>query len=180
MKVFTVKSFLKLKQKNIPGSIILILLAITIINLSVKISCFAADKDNLGYGVNVGIIDSGVNKISENILDGFNLLENNTDTTDNKGHGTKIARIILDVAPNAKIIPLKCTELNQINDNSAIITAIYKAVDEYNCHVINISIGMPDSRELKEAVGYATMKGAIIVSAVGNDGELKYKANKVY
>ena len=180
MAIFTVKSFLKLKNKHILRNIIFILLGITIINSFAKISCFAADKDNLGYGVNVGIIDSGVNKISENILDGFNLLESNTDTTDNKGHGTKIASIILEVAPNAKITPLKCTELNQINDNSAIIAAIYKAVDEFNCHVINISIGMLDSKELKEAVDYATNKGAIIVSAVGNDGELKYKANKVY
>jgi len=102
------------------------------------------------------------------------------DTTDNKGHGTLIAGIISEIALNAKIIPLKCTELNQITDNSAIIAAIYKAVDDFKCDVINISIGMPDSEELKAAVDYATRKGAIIIAAAGNDGELVYKRNKVY
>jgi len=133
-----------------------------------------------GYGVRVGIIDSGVNKTNENVLTGFNYLHNNTDTTDNKGHGTAISDIILEIAPNVKIIPLKCTELNQITDNSAVIAAIYKAVDDFKCDVINISIGMPHSGELKAAVDYAANKGAIIVSAVGNDGELNYKQSKVY
>ncbi|HHW31116.1 MAG TPA: S8 family serine peptidase [Clostridiaceae bacterium] len=181
-----------MKKIDIMRKFILLLLCTTIIFssasifLSAKTICFAAtssiaaNEDNLGYGVIVGIIDSGVNKISENVLEGYNFLEDNMDTTDNKGHGTKIAGIILEVAPNAKIIPLKCTELNQINDNSAIIKAIYKAVDDFNCRVINISIGMPDSKELKDAIDYATYKSAIIISAVGNDGELNYKANKVY
>lgn len=137
-------------------------------------------EKSFGYGVRVGIIDSGVNAINGNVLEGLNFLEKSTDTTDKKGHGTTIASIISVIAPNAKIIPLKCTELNQINDNSAIITAIYKAVDDFDCDVINVSIGMPDSEELKAAIDYAVNKGAIIVSAVGNDGELSYKASKVY
>ena len=170
----------------------LVLIYITSICLLANTVCFAgfiasaastnfvAEENGFGYGVCVGIIDSGINKINDNILEGFNFLESNTDTTDNKGHGTAIASIISDIAPNAKIIPLKCTELNQINDNSTIITAFYKAVDDFDCDVINISIGMPDSEELKAAIDYAANKGAIIVSAVGNDGELVYKSNKVY
>ena len=107
-------------------------------------------------------------------------MEDNTDVTDNKGHGTKIAQIISDIVPGAELIALKCTEHNQNNDNSAIIKAIYKAVDEYHCDVLNISIGMPDTEELKKAVDYAVGRGCIIVSAVGNDGEISYKKGKVY
>lgn len=140
---------------------------------------FCAD-DQSDCDVCVGIIDSGVNKISENVLDGFNYLENNKDVTDKKGHGTMIARMIIEIAPEAKIIPLKCTELNQITDNSSIITAIYKAVDDFACDVINISMGMPDSAELQKAVNYAVEHGAIVVAAVGNDGELSYKKGKIY
>lgn len=161
------------------GVIIMLLVTAMLLMLFIPSTCFASIPD-LGYGVRVGIIDSGVNKISENVLVGFNYLENSEDTTDNKGHGTIIAGIILEIAPNAKIIPLKCTERNKITDNSSIIAAIYKAVDDFECDVINVSIGMPDSEELKAAVNYAVKSGAIIVSAVGNDGELSYKKGKIY
>lgn len=133
-----------------------------------------------GYSVRVGIIDSGIDKEKVSIVGGYNFLEETEDVTDNKGHGTKIAEIILSQVPKAELIALKCTEKDVNNDNSAIINAIYKAVDEFNCDVLNISIGMPGTDELKKAVDYATSKGCIIVSAVGNDGEISYKKGKIY
>ncbi|MGN0179675.1 MAG: S8 family peptidase [Monoglobaceae bacterium] len=143
------------------------------------IPCYAYDIE-YGCSVRVGIIDSGVNADKVAITQGYNFLENNTDITDNKGHGTKIAQTISDIVPKAELIALKCTEYNQNNDNNAIIKAIYKAVDDYKCDVLNISIGMPDTEELKKAVDYAAGRGCIIVSAVGNDGEISYKKGKVY
>ncbi len=143
------------------------------------LTCFASEAE-FGYSVRVGIIDSGVNTDKIPIKDGYNFLENNNDVTDNKGHGTKIAEIILSYAPKAELIVLKCTEHNQVNDNSSIINAIYKAVDDFDCDVLNISIGMPDSEKLKKAVDYAEAKGCIIISAVGNDGEISYKKSKIY
>ena len=139
----------------------------------------AADL-NYGCSVRVGIIDSGINVSQVPVTDGYNFLENNNDVTDNKGHGTKIAEIVFGLVPKAEIIALKCTEKDINTDNSAIIQAIYKAVDEFKCDILNISIGMPDSEELAKAVDYATQKGVIIVSAVGNDGEISYKKEKVY
>ena len=156
-----------------------IFLLFTALFMVFAIPCYAYDFD-YGYSVCVGIVDSGVNGDEVRITQGYNLLEDNTDVTDNKGHGTKIAQIISDIVPKAELIALKCTEYNQNNDNSAIIKAIYKAVDDYKCDVLNISIGMPDTEELKNAIDYATQKGCIIVSAVGNDGEISYKKGKVY
>lgn len=141
---------------------------------------FAESQKSYVYGVRVGIIDSGVNKINDYIIEGYNFLDNNTNTTDNKGHGTAIAGIVSEIVPNALIIPLKCTEKSKTTDNAGIITAIYQAIDKYDCDVINISIGMPNSEKLRAAVEYAVKNGAIVVSAVGNDGELSYKKDKIY
>lgn len=57
--------------------------------VSFAIPCYAY---NIEYGcsVRVGIIDSGVNTDEVAITQGYNFLEDNTDITDNKGHGTKI------------------------------------------------------------------------------------------
>ena len=156
-----------------------IFLAVIILLIAVTTPCYAYDID-YGYSVRVGIIDSGVNTDKVPITEGYNFLKDNEDVTDNKGHGTKIAEIIFGIVPKAEIIALKGTEHNQNNDNSSIIKAIYKAVDDYKCDVLNISIGMPDTDELKNAVDYATQKGCIIVSAVGNDGEISYKKSKMY
>ena len=156
-----------------------IFLAGIILLITFTAPCYAYDID-YGYSVRVGIIDSGVNTDKVPITEGYNFLEDNEDVTDNKGHGTKIAEIIFGIVPKAEIIALKCTEYNQNNDNSAIIKAIYKAVDDYKCDVLNISIGMPNTEELKNAIDYAEYKGCIIVSAVGNDGEISYKKGKMY
>lgn len=156
-----------------------IFLLFIILVVAFTIPCYAYDIE-YGCSVRVGIIDSGVNADRVAITHGYNFLEDNTDITDNKGHGTKIAQIISDIVPKAELIALKCTEYNQNNDNNAIIKAIYKAVDDYKCDVLNISIGMPDTEELKKAVDYAVGRGCIIVSAVGNDGEISYKKGKIY
>ena len=85
--------------------------------ITVTTPCYAYDID-YGYSVRVGIVDSGINKDRIKITQGYNFLEDNTDVTDNKGHGTQIAQIISDFAPKAELIALKCTEYNQNNDNS--------------------------------------------------------------
>lgn len=139
-----------------------------------------ANGFDYGHSVRVGVIDSGVDIEKIPIASGYNFLENNQDVTDNKGHGTKIAEIILKHVPKAELVALKCTEKDVNNDNSAIIKAIYEGVDKFGCDVLNISIGMPDSEELKKAIDYACSKGVIIVSAVGNDGEISYKKGKIY
>lgn len=155
------------------------IITVLILLLTNAAPCFAHNIE-YGYSVRVGIIDSGADIEKIHVAGGYNILEDSDNIADNKGHGTKVAQIVLSVAPKAEIIALKCTEQNLNSDNTAIIKAIYKAVDDYGCDVLNISIGMPDSQELKNAVDYAASKGCIIVSAVGNDGEISYKKGKIY
>ena len=80
--------------------------------------------------------------------------------------------------PKVRLVPLKCFD-DKTTNVSVICKAIYGAVDDFGCDVINMSFGlMEDSIALKEAIDYAAGKGVIIVAAVGNDGteELCYPA----
>lgn len=140
-----------------------------------------------GEGIRVGVIDSGVaehNDIVKNLVEGYNVLNDTTDTSDTLGHGTFVSGIIAaeannsvglaGVAYNAEIVPIKCFENNE-TDSSWLIKAVYTAVDKADCRVLNISAGVTDDiPELKEAIMYAINKGVIVVAASGNHDDKNY------
>lgn len=146
----------------------------------------AWDRGLTGKGIRIGLIDSGLNADHEDlrgvdIIQGYNVIENNTDTSDHYGHGTAIAGIIAANSHNAlgisgicdgvTIVPIKCFDSSFTNVKN-VISGIYRAVDEYHCDVINLSLGIStDDPALRQAVDYAASKKVIIVSAVGNSGE---------
>ena len=138
----------------------------------------------LGQGVRVGVVDSGVNPHPDfggRLVAGHNYIEDAPDpddTADNLGHGTRVAGLIaasgedghIGPAPGAQIVPLKVTNEKTVKI-SAICRAIYDAVDEYDCDVLNLSLGVTEQYEsLQEAVDYCEQAGVVVVSAAGNDG----------
>lgn len=144
---------------------------------------YAWDLATYGNGINVGIIDSGCNQhidIANNLAGGHNYMLDTDDYSDNIGHGTHVAGIIAaenngfgitGIAPKATIYALKCFDANYQTNVSMLAKAIYSAVDDYNCRVINMSLGLKTNRQtLYDAIKYAYDKGVIIVAAVGNDG----------
>ncbi|MBQ3427782.1 MAG: S8 family serine peptidase [Clostridia bacterium] len=145
---------------------------------------FAWELATYGNGVNVAIIDSGCNTHTDiigNLAGGHNYILNTDDYSDNIGHGTHVAGIIaaehnnfgiMGVAPKVQIYALKCFDSNYQTTVSMLAKAIKSAVDDYNCRVINMSLGLKSDREtLHEAIQYAAAKGAIIIASVGNDGD---------
>ncbi len=143
----------------------------------------AWDLEIYGDGVNIAVIDSGCyehSDISDNLLDGYNYLDDNYDLTDSIGHGTHVSGIIaaemnsygvVGLANNAKIIPLKCFENEEDTVVTDVIKAIYAAVDVYDCRIINMSWGVSAySRILNDAIDYADRNGVIMIAAAGNDG----------
>ena len=141
------------------------------------------DIHSTGQNVKIAVIDSGVashDDLSGNVLTGYNYLDNSTDTKDAFGHGTFVSGIIASLddgkgivgaSPDAKIVPLKCFDQKTTNV-SVICRAIYGAVDDYGCKVINMSFGLAeDSEFLRKAIDYAAQKGVIMVAAVGNYGK---------
>ena len=138
-----------------------------------------------GRGVRVAIIDSGVSTQTNDIdadrlLAGKNLVEEGQPTEDTRGHGTFIAGIIgatkdngvgiAGIAPGVTIVPIKTTD-DGTTHFDLIAQAIYDAVDEFGCDVINLSFGAKiQSKDIHDAIKYATQNGAIVIASTGNDG----------
>ena len=138
-----------------------------------------------GRGVRVAVIDGGVytntgDFDADRLLPGKNMISEGGSTEDSNGHGTFIAGIIgaakdngvgiAGVAPGVTIVPIKTTNGSD-TQNGVSAQAIYAAVDEFQCDVINYSSGAKQlSSGIREAVSYAVSKGVIIVCSTGNDG----------
>ena len=87
------------------------------------------------------------------------------------GHGTAVAGLILQVAPAAKIMPLRVLEPDGVGDTDDIVRAIEWAVLK-GADIINISIGsvQPDPA-VRSMLWYAVNKGVFITASAGNDGK---------
>lgn len=147
-----------------------------------------------GNDIRVAVIDSGAYAhpdLANNLLAGHNYIDDNSDTSDDIGHGTYVSGIIAaeangeyidGVANRAKIVPLKCFASGKSTQISMLSDAVYDAVDVYHADVINMSLGMKESvttRTFQLSIQYAIQKGCIVVAAVGNYGNdnIYYPAN---
>lgn len=138
--------------------------------------------------VRVAFIDSGVSTKhldASRVAAGENLIFPARDTDDRVGHGTATAGILLGsaelgipaLAAEAVVVPLVCYDtypsgVAARGDAALLADAIRRAVDNYGCRIVNISMGIAaDDPDLAAAVAYAEEKGVLLVSAVGNDYE---------
>ncbi len=137
-------------------------------------------------GVIIALLDTGVSTTaikSDNLLTGYNYVLNSFDTEDKVNHGTAVASVILGcetarvtgLATEAYVVPLVVVtkqEGKMVSSTSEVLAeAIRDSVDVYEADIINVSLGIQsDDAVLREAVEYASEKGALVVSAVGNSG----------
>ena len=137
-----------------------------------------------GQGVTVAVIDSGVSTGGEdtpvNMLSGFDFHNNDSDPSDDNGHGTHVAGTIAQasfnaygvrgVAPQANILPVKVLGGNGSGSFSSVAAGIIYAADQ-GADVINLSLGAHyNSATMNDAVQYAHNLGSVVVAATGNDG----------
>lgn len=130
----------------------------------------------------VAVLDTGVKldhpEFSGRIVTGFDFVNNDTDPTDDHGHGTNVAGIALasgnngigyaGVNWNSKIMPLKVLDNNNNGFYSAWADAIYFAVNN-GAKVINLSAGgNSPSALLENAVNYAYANNVWVVVSTGN------------
>lgn len=143
---------------------------------------FAYKLNCTGSEIRVGVIDSGVaahEDLKDSLTDGYNYITNSSNTTDTYGHGTFVSGIIAaensktgyeGIAPDVKIVPVKCFD-GKTTNISVVCKGIYGAVDDLDCDIINMSIGIKtQSAALDEAIAHAEKMDTIMIAAVGNYG----------
>ncbi len=165
----------------------LLLVTVIIIASSTIAAVWPKPIDPTELNARVAIIDSGLDPenllstrmVAEKsfILDEYGYNANETSTTDSRPlgnqHGTVVAQIIAQNAPNVAIVNAKVVNSRNFATVSAITAAIYWAVEEAECNIINLSLGgAPTNLDiLEEAVSWAFDQGVSIIAAAGNDNE---------
>ncbi len=153
----------------------------------------AIDAWNYSTGskkIKVGIIDSGIadhDDLRDNVIEGWNFVDDNNDTSDQYGHGTNIAGIIgatgatengvIGINWNIEMVPLKVISTNYKYVESkrpeystnAIVKAINWSINN-DVDILNMSLGLysnEDDHPFRTAMN--NYKGLMICSA-GNNG----------
>lgn len=141
-----------------------------------------------GSGVTVAVLDTGVAAhplLIHNLrADGYNYVDGNTATdeaatgTDSNangvpdelfGHGTFVAGIVVLVAPECQIIPVKVLDSDGMGTAFSVAAGIYHAID-HNARIINLSLSAPrNSPLIQSAVAAANAAGVVVIGAVGNN-----------
>ena len=84
------------------------------------------------------------------------------------GHGTFVASLILSVAPNARILPIRALNSDAVGTASTVARAIAYAVAQH-ADVINVSAGLQNQLlMIDQAIANAKASGVYVVAAAGN------------
>ncbi len=155
-------------------------------NNSWQVSYIGADvahaSGNLGTGVKVAILDTGMDYTHEDLDDnyrgGYDFVFGDNDPFDDSynSHGTHVAGIIaaekngmgvVGVAPEAELYAVKVLDGGGFGTEAWIIAGIEWAVSN-GVDVINMSLSGPDRQGMWEACERAHSAGILLVAAGGN------------
>jgi thermitase len=152
-----------------------------------KIKLLEASKlaPKAGEGVKIAVIDSGIDlnhPAFQGVLVGQSDMWDWVDadptpqdvsgsgSNHGYGHGTAVAGIILQIAPKAKIMPLRVLDASGEGDTANVIAAIDYAV-AHGAKVINLSLGTDYDKSLDNTIKSATKAGVFVIAASGNTGD---------
>lgn len=143
-----------------------------------------------GAGVIVAVIDTGVQldhpALAANLLpNGYDFLDGDSDPSDLPdgldddedgqvdealGHGSHVAGIVLLVAPEVAILPIRALNADGVGEIYGVAMAIEYAVAN-GADVINLSLGTDLQTDLlRDVVRAAAGQGVLVVAAAGNTG----------
>src|SRR3989338_8722935 len=152
-----------------------------------------------GLGVNVAIIDTGIDRdhadLIDNLKGGVNFVSKSpvkpadpNKWDDDNGHGTHVAGIVAAVdneigvigtAPEAYLWAVKVLDRNGSGYVSDVIDGITWAMNN-GMKVVNMSLGTAsDIQAMHDAVDAAYSAGVVIVAAAGNSGDGDGSTNEV-
>lgn len=142
-----------------------------------------------GAGAVVAIVDTGVSRhaaLRAALVPGVDLVDGDTDPSETAngldddgdgvidegvGHGTHVAGVVHQVAPAARIMPVRVLD----DDGSGSMWTTAEGIlwaARSGARVVNASLGTHGSAELlKDVVDVVTRSGTLVVGAAGNDGK---------
>jgi len=144
-----------------------------------------------GAGVTVAILDSGVDgthpDLAGKLVPGWNLVDNNSNTSDVYGHGTMVAGVVsaasnnglgvTSIAWDASLMPVRVALTSGSAYISTIANGIIYAAD-HGAQIANASFAtLTGSPTIQSAANYMRSKGGLVVVAAGNYGVLDSTLN---
>ncbi len=134
--------------------------------------------EEMGNIVSVGLLSTGVDEsvpeLKGRLLTGANFAVDEPDVTDRNGVGTYTAALIVDIAPNARVLPIKV--LNKTGQGP--ISQVVKGIDfgvEKGANILLIPGGRATESDpgLREAVARARQRGILLIAPAGNSRSSK-------
>jgi len=129
-----------------------------------------------GQGFKICVLDTGMNSdVVENVVDGFNVIDNSTNYSDVLGHGTSVGYIIYNISPSSEIIAVKVINDAGAGYESDILAGLDYCYDQ-NVSIISLSIGAGtssgycDENPVAEKVNELADSGILVIAGAGNDG----------
>ncbi len=150
------------------------------------------DARATGAGVKIAVIDSGIDRdLLATRFPGMQPIEGAVFRADSSvpgeytgrpssPHGSTVADIILKLAPRATLFSSDVFGSVGSADVDTLIRAIQHAIDVWNCKIINLSLGVPESRmqpmqkrlQLQKTIEEAYYKDVLVVAAAHNEHPL--------
>jgi thermitase len=145
-------------------------------------------------GVIIAVLDTGVDgthpDLSAKMIPGWNMYDNNSNTSDVTGHGTGVAGIaaassnngigVASVAWGCRIMPVRVTTSSGMATDSMIANGLVWAADR-GARIANLSFSSSnDSTTLTNAAAYFQSRGGLVIMAAGNTGTFSSAADNPY
>jgi thermitase len=160
----------------------------------IKLASAQTLAPKLGAGVKVAIIDTGVDLEHpglkglagdakypahlapasdwKDFVDGdATPQEVGGDSATGFGHGTAVAGIVLQIAPNAQIMPIRVLGPDGTGDVTNVVQGIEWAVN-HGAKIINLSLGSSEPVEaVRKMIAWADSKDVFVVASAGNTND---------
>jgi subtilisin family serine protease len=125
--------------------------------------------------VKIAVIDTGADVSAPDLAarapETWNTRTQSADVHDVNGHGTFVASIVAAASGDAKLLVIKSGSnggsFTDLDEAAGIIYAV-----DHGARILNLSVGGPKtSKTERRAIQYAIGRGALVVTAVGNEGQ---------
>jgi thermitase len=143
--------------------------------------------------VTIAILDTGVDgthvDLISQMVPGWNIYNNNSDTHDVHGHGTAVAGTaaasgnngvgVASVCWGCRIMPVRISDNYGLATYSDIANGLVWAAD-HGARVANISYNVTDSSTVSRSASYFQKKGGVVTVASGNNGMFDSSSDNPY